>query len=80
MQELGIIRKMEDNGRVVIPAEVRREMKWDHYTPLELFYDQGGVLLRTYEKSCTFCDSKDTVQLFENKPICQSCIDRLKKI
>ncbi|MBQ7034011.1 MAG: AbrB family transcriptional regulator [Clostridia bacterium] len=79
MLELGIIRKMEDNGRVVIPAEIRREMKWEHYTPLELFIDQGGVLLRTYEKTCVFCGGRDDVQLFENKPICQSCINRLQK-
>ncbi len=77
MQELGIIRKIDDTGRVVIPVEVRKELNWEYHTPLELFFDKSGVLLRTYKKSCIFCGGRDIVRDFEGEHICEKCIRRL---
>ena len=79
MQEIGVIRKMDRLGRVVVPSHIRRELKWDDGTPLEIFADGRGVYLQTYEKSCVFCGERDNVQLFEGKHICKNCITRLQK-
>ncbi len=79
MQELGVIHKMDDLGRVVIPAHIRKELQWKAGTPLEFFAERGGVFLREYNKSCVFCGKREGVQLFENKLICKDCISRLQK-
>ena len=79
MQDLGVIRKMDKLGRVVVPAHIRKEMKWGQNTLLEFFAEGGCVFLQTNVKSCVFCGEKNNVQFLRNKPICKDCIDRLKK-
>lgn len=48
MKPLGIVRKLDDLGRVVIPAEVRRARGWEPGTPIEMFATNEGVFLREY--------------------------------
>lgn len=51
MKGTGIVRRIDEFGRVVIPKEIRRGLGWKEGTPLELFMDDGGegVVLRTYD-------------------------------
>lgn len=48
MKPLGIIRKLDHLGRVVIPKEIRRTYGWDKGTPLEIFTTDKGVVFREY--------------------------------
>jgi len=79
MQEIGVIRKMDKLGRVVLPAHIRKELNWEQDTPLEIFADGRGVYLQTYEKTCVFCGNRENVRLFEGKHICRHCIAQLQK-
>jgi len=76
---MGVIRKPDSLGRLVIPSHIRKEMKWDETTPLEIFADAHGVLLQKYTRSCTFCEAEEDIQIFKNKPICKNCIALLQK-
>ena len=49
MKATGIVRKIDDLGRIVIPKEIRKTMKVKEGMPLEIFTDeQGGIVLRKY--------------------------------
>lgn len=79
MQEIGVIRRMDNLGRVVLPAHIRKELKWEQDTPLEIFADGKGVYLQAYEKSCVFCGERENIQFFEGRHICGQCVERLQK-
>ena len=49
MKALGIVRRLDALGRVVIPAEIRRIHNWADDTPIEMLATEEGLLLRKYE-------------------------------
>ena len=53
MKSTGIVRKVDELGRIVIPAELRRTMKMDIADPVEIFVDEGSIILRKYELDST---------------------------
>lgn len=48
MKALGIIRKLDDLGRVVIPMELRKTLQWNEGTPIQITATRGGILLQKY--------------------------------
>ena len=51
MKCTGIVRRIDDLSRVVIPKEIRRAMKIKEGDPLEIFIDKGGVVFRKYQQN-----------------------------
>lgn len=78
MRAVGVVRKLDELGRIVIPIELRRTIGIEEKDPLEIFTnDHGDIVLRKYQPGCEFCGSMDNVKTFSGKHICQSCIDTL---
>ena len=50
MKAIGIVRRVDNLGRVVVPKELRRSLGWDEDTPLEIFTIDGGVVFKKYRK------------------------------
>lgn len=48
MKATGIVRRIDDLGRIVIPKEVRRTMNIREGDPIEIYLDNGGILLKKY--------------------------------
>ena len=80
MKATGIVRKVDDLGRIVLPIELRRNLGIEIKDPLEIFVDGEYIMLKKYEPACVFCGSADQVINFEGKNICKSCIEDLKKL
>lgn len=79
MRSTGIVRKVDELGRVVIPVELRRTLEIREKDPLEIFVDRSSIILRKYQPSCVFCDgSKDVIQ-FKGKNVCAECIKELTR-
>ena len=79
MKSTGIVRKMDELGRIVLPMEIRNTFDINPKDPLEIFVDEDCIVLRKYEPSCVFCgNGKDNI-IFEGKRICKSCIKKLSK-
>lgn len=79
MKSTGIVRKLDELGRVVLPIELRRTLNIDEKDPLEIYVDGNTILLKKYEPDCIFCgDAKDVVN-YKGKNICMSCMKDLKK-
>jgi AbrB family transcriptional regulator, transcriptional pleiotropic regulator of transition state genes len=53
MKATGIVRKIDELGRVVIPKEVRRTQGLHTGTPLEMFIGHGGIIFRPYQTDVT---------------------------
>ena len=78
MKATGIIRNIDELGRIVIPKEIRKEMDIKSNQPIEIYVDEGKIILCKYSPSCLFCAGTENVTLFKEKRICKSCLDELK--
>jgi transcriptional pleiotropic regulator of transition state genes len=75
----GIVRKIDDLGRMVIPIELRKTMNINKKDPMEIFVDGDKIILRKYEPACIFCGSADDVIEFEGRTICGSCKEKISE-
>lgn len=78
MKSTGIVRKVDELGRVVIPIELRRTMSIAERDALEIFVEGSHIILKKYEPACIFCGQAKGVQNFKGKNICPKCIEELK--
>ncbi|MBF8437590.1 AbrB/MazE/SpoVT family DNA-binding domain-containing protein [Halanaerobiaceae bacterium Z-7014] len=78
MKSTGIVRKVDDLGRMVIPIELRKTMNIDKKDPMEIFVEEDRIILKKYEPACIFCGSAKQTSDFQGKIICQSCIDKME--
>ncbi len=73
MKSTGIVRKVDELGRVVIPIELRRTLGIDEKDALEIYVDNEKIILKKYEPACIFCGNADNVQHFRGKNVCKEC-------
>ena len=81
MKSAGIVRKMDQLGRIVIPVEVRRTFDIQETDSLEIYVDNDRIILRKYEPacSCVFCGSGDNVISHKGKMVCKECITSMSQ-
>ncbi|MCI5514078.1 MAG: AbrB/MazE/SpoVT family DNA-binding domain-containing protein [Clostridia bacterium] len=78
MKSTGMVRKVDELGRIVIPIEIRQNMDIKVKDPLEIFIDNDTIILRKYQPACIFCGNADNVIYFKDKRICSSCLEKIK--
>lgn len=79
LKATGIVRCIDDLGRVVIPMELRRTMEIGEREPMELFVnDRNDIILRKYAPGCTFCGTIDGDHVELNGK--QACLECCKKL
>lgn len=78
MKSTGIVRKVDDLGRIVLPKELRKLLDVDERDPLEIFVDGSYIMLQKYQPSCIFCSNADNIVNYKGKNVCGSCIAELK--
>lgn len=81
MRSTGMIRAVDKMGRVVIPKEIRSQLKVENdVDSFEIYMDGDRVILKKYRPTCVFCDSfTDTVD-FNGYTVCKGCIEKLDSI
>lgn len=79
MKSTGIIRKVDELGRIVLPIELRRNLDIAERDELEIYVEGDNVILRKHEASCVFCGSAALYQL-NGKHICAQCLDTLNRL
>ena len=77
MKSTGIVRKVDELGRIVLPIELRRTLDIAVKDALEIYVDEGTIILKKYEPSCIFCGNSKDVISFKGKNICPKCLDKL---
>ena len=80
MKSTGIVRKMDDLGRIVLPIELRSKLEIGPKDPIEIFTDGDKIVLKKYQPCCILCSStSDNVLINENR-VCKKCIEKLNQI
>jgi transcriptional pleiotropic regulator of transition state genes len=80
MKAIGIVRKVDDLGRIVLPMELRRTFNIQKEDPLEIFVDEDAIVLKKYEPACVFCGDSDGIQQIHGKNVCAGCIKEMKSL
>lgn len=78
MKSTGIVRKVDELGRVVLPIELRNTLTIAPRDAVEIYTEGDSIVLRKYEPACTFCGSSESITEFHGKNICANCMDELK--
>ena len=73
MKSTGIVRKIDELGRIVLPIEMRHTMHIEPRDSMEIFVDGNSIILRKYEQECIFCGSTKKVSVFKNRCVCETC-------
>ncbi len=73
MKATGMIRHIDELGRIVIPKEMRRKMDIQNNDPVEIFVEGDHILLAKYVPTCIFCAGTEDVEIFKDKKICRAC-------
>ncbi len=80
MKATGIVRKVDELGRIVLPIELRRTLDIEIKDPLEIFVDGDRIILKKYTPACIFCGSASDVKRIKEKNVCAECINELKSL
>ncbi len=73
MKLTGIVRKVDELGRIVIPVELRRTLHVDIGDAFEVFIDEERIYLKKYSPACLFCNGSDELRFFKGKMLCITC-------
>ncbi|MCK8826711.1 AbrB/MazE/SpoVT family DNA-binding domain-containing protein [Natroniella acetigena] len=79
MKSTGIVRKVDELGRVVIPIELRRTLNIENKDALEIYVDQEKIIFKKYEPACIFCNNADNITNFKGKNICPDCLEEMSE-
>ncbi len=80
IKSTGIVRRMDELGRVVIPMELRNQFKIVEKDPIEIFVDGSSIVLRKYEPNCIFCGSTKDLYEYNDKLICSKCAEKISDL
>ena len=79
MKSTGIVRKVDELGRIVLPIELRRTLGIEEKDRIEIFVDGESIILRKYQPACIFCDNAKDIINYKGKNICPDCIRALRE-
>lgn len=79
MKSTGIVRKVDELGRIVLPIEMRRTLDIAEKDPVEIYVEGESVILRKYQAACVFCGGVKNIVTFKGRNVCSSCIAKLKE-
>lgn len=78
MKPTGIVRKVDELGRIVLPIELRRSLEYREGQALELFVEGNDIWLCKHEPHCCFCDNTKKLYTFRGKLVCGECVAQLR--
>lgn len=79
MKSTGIIRKVDELGRVVLPIELRRTLSIAERDSLEIYVEGDAIILRKYQPACIFCDDAHDIVVYKGKNVCGGCIKEMSE-
>lgn len=79
MKDTGIVRNVDNLGRIVLPMELRKQLEIAEKDPIEIFVDGSDIVLRKHGMRCTLCGENDADQLltYNGKTVCKECAAKL---
>ena len=78
MKSTGIVRKVDELGRIVLPKELRTVFEIKEKDALEIYVEGEQIILKKYNPSCIFCGNKENIYIYNDKNVCAKCIEDLR--
>ena len=79
MKSTGVVRRVDELGRIVIPIELRRTLDIAEKDALEIYVDGEQIILKKYEPACIFCGEASNTIIYKNKRVCKKCAKSIMK-
>ena len=79
MKATGIVRKVDELGRIVLPIELRRTLGIEIRDPLEIYVDGESIILKKYTPACILCGEAGDLVEYKGKKVCRKCLIGLKQ-
>lgn len=80
MKNTGIVRRVDELGRIVLPKELRDTLDIPERTLLEIYTEDDAIILKKHEMACVFCGNTENLSVLQGKPVCAACLGKLKRI
>jgi len=80
MKSTGIIRKIDELGRFVIPMEMRNKLDISNSDSLEIYVEGTSIILKKYQPDCVFCGSSKNVTPYKGKNVCEKCLNEMREL
>ena len=78
VKNTGIVRRLDELGRITLPIELRRTLGIDIKDSIEIYVDNSTIVLKKYEPTCIFCGESENVVAHKDKNVCKKCLDEIK--
>ena len=78
MKSTGVVRKVDELGRIVLPKELRTVLGINEKDSIEIFTDNDKIILQKYQPACVFCNNIENIVYFNGKRVCADCVEKLK--
>ena len=79
MKSTGVVRRIDELGRIVLPKEIRRTLGIDEKDPLEIYVEEDRIILTKFSEMCTFCGQVKDLKKYKGKCVCSKCAKALAK-
>ncbi len=79
MKTNGVVRKIDELGRIVIPMEFRNTLDLNARDSIQISLEDGRIILSKVMDSCIFCGSRDKLKSYRGKLVCGRCAADVKK-
>ncbi|MGN0687816.1 MAG: AbrB/MazE/SpoVT family DNA-binding domain-containing protein [Oscillospiraceae bacterium] len=80
VKSTGIVRKVDELGRIVLPIELRRTLDIGIKDSLEIYVEDDHIILKKYSPACAFCANAGGITVFKGKNICSDCLKEMQKL
>jgi transcriptional pleiotropic regulator of transition state genes len=80
MRDTGIVRRVDELGRIVIPMELRRTLGINVKDPIAIFTEGDRIILEKYRGSCALCGSETDVTAVKDRGVCAKCVKDIKRL
>ncbi len=77
MKTTGIVRKVDELGRIVVPIELRRSLGIKDRDSVEMQMSDDSIVIRKFQPTCVFCGSSEDIVEYRQKAVCKDCIKKL---
>jgi len=80
MNDTGIVRRVDDLGRIVIPMELRRTLGIKVKDPMSILVEGDRIILQKHHDVCSICGNPDDVRRVKDRAVCTDCIKAIKSM
>jgi len=77
VKSVGIVRKIDELGRIVLPIELRRTLDLKEKDSVEIIAEGESIVLRKYQPNCIFCENSKNLIEYKGKLVCSRCVASL---